>query len=315
MPLSALCCIRTANAAEAMRQQEFLVDPDHATPERGSLNVGGVTAVRLMRSAHVHSHVEINLLVAGQMTYLFNGRTVTLKTGELALFWAAIPHRVIAVQEARFICSDLPIDMVLAMPGCEALQTALLQGGLLLARCVRPFEAEQFAHWHADLAARYPAILPVIRDELAARLRRIAIDGWRDLATDEEERRGREADLEGGEPHREKVHRMARYIAEHATRPIAVADVAASVDLHPNYAMTLFRRALGMTINEYVTRQRLMLAHGRLLASDGDIAMIAFEAGFGSLSRFYEAFRERYGCTPRDMRRRFHATRAAGSLP
>lgn len=293
-------------------QQEFLVDPDHMTPERGSFNVGSVTGVRLMRSAHVHSHVEINFIVAGQMTYLFNGRTVTLKRGDLAMFWAAIPHRVIAIDEGTsFICSDVPIDMVLAMPGCEALKTALLQGGLLVANRVRPFEQDQFADWHELLLHRRATMLPVVRDELAARLRRIEIDGWRDLASDEEERRAREADPEGGDAHRDKVHRMARYIAEHATEAIAVADIAASVGLHPNYAMTLFRRTLGMTINEYVTRQRLMLAHGRLLASEDEIAEIAFEAGFGSLSRFYEAFRERYGCTPRDMRRSFRETRAA----
>ncbi|MCX5479135.1 helix-turn-helix domain-containing protein [Kaistia geumhonensis] len=293
-------------------QQEFLVDPDHMTPERGSFNVGAVTGVRLMRSAHVHSHVEINLIVAGQMTYLFNGRTVTLKRGDLAMFWAAIPHRVIAIDEGTsFICSDVPIDMVLAMPGCEALKTALLQGGLLVANRVRAFEQDQFADWHELLLHRRATMLPVVRDELAARLRRIEIDGWRNLASDEEERRAREADPDGGEAHRDKVHRMARYIAEHATEAIAVADIAASVGLHPNYAMTLFRRTLGMTINEYVTRQRLMLAHGRLLASEDEIAEIAFEAGFGSLSRFYEAFRERYGCTPRDMRRSFRETRAA----
>ena len=295
-----------------MQQQEFLVDPDHPTPARGSFRVGSTDTVRLMRSAHVHSHVELNLLVAGQMTYLFNGRTVTLRKGSLGMFWAAIPHRVIEVEAGtRFICTDLPIDMCLAMPGCQVLKTALLQGGLLVARTVRSFEQQQFESWHVDLAERREQMLTVVRDELAARLRRIEIDGWRDLASDDEERRAREADPDAADAHRDKVHRMARYIAEHATAPIAVADIAASVALHPNYAMTLFRRTLGMTINEYVTRQRLMLAHGRLLASDDEIADIAFEAGFGSLSRFYEAFRERYGCTPRDMRRSFRETRAA----
>ncbi|MBZ9934921.1 helix-turn-helix domain-containing protein [Mesorhizobium sp. BR1-1-16] len=298
-----------------MHYQEFLVDPDHLTPERGSFNVGSINRVRLMRSAHVHSHVEINLIVEGQMTYLFNGRTVTLKRGDLGMFWAAIPHRVIEVEAGtRFICSDLPIDMCLAMPGCEALKTALLQGGLLVAAKVHAFEQPLFESWHRDLTERRETMLAVVRDELAARLRRFELDGWRDLASDDEERRAREADPDAAEPHRDKVHRMARYIAEHATAPIAVADIAASVGLHPNYAMTLFRRTLGMTINEYVTRQRLMLAHGRLLASDGDIAAIAFEAGFGSLSRFYEAFRERYGCTPRDMRRSFRETRAAAAI-
>jgi len=294
--------------------EEFLVDPDHRTPPGSEFNVGDVWKVKLMRSAHVHSHVEINLLLAGGMTYLFNGRTVTLKKGDLGLFWAAIPHRVIEVEEPTyFICIDLPVEMFLAMPGCDALKTPLLQGGVLVANRLRPFDEQLFQSWHDDMEASDEALQAIVRDELAIRLRRIVLDGWRDLATDEEERRALETNPRSGEHQRDRAHRMARFISEHAIEPISVADIAASVDLHPNYAMTLFRKTLGMTINEYVTRQRLMLAHGRLLASDGDIADIAFEAGFGSLSRFYEAFKERYGCTPRDMRRNFQQTREASA--
>lgn len=293
---------------------EFLVDPDHRTPPGGEFNVGDIWRVRLMRSAHVHSHVEINLLLAGAMTYFFNGRTLTLRKGDLGLFWAAIPHRVIEVDEPTFfICIDLPVEMFLAMPGCDALKTPLLQGGVLVANRLRPFDEQLFRSWHADMEEGGEAAAALVRDELAIRLRRIVHDGWRDLASDEEERRALESDPRSGEHQRDRAHRMARYIAEHAIEPISVADIAASVELHPNYAMTLFRKTLGMTINEYVTRQRLMLAHGRLLASEQDVAEIAFEAGFGSLSRFYEAFKERYGCTPRDMRRIFQQTREAAA--
>ncbi|MCX5512214.1 AraC family transcriptional regulator [Kaistia algarum] len=294
--------------------EEFLVDPDHRTTPGSEFLVGDIWKVKLMRSAHVHSHVEFNMLLAGAMTYLFNGRTVTLRKGDLGLFWAAIPHRVIEVEEPTyFICIDLPVEMFLAMPGCEPLKTPILQGGVLVANKLRPFDEPMFKSWHADMAQPGATLHGLVRDELALRLRRIILDGWRDLASDEEERRALESDPRSGEHQRDRAHRMARYIAEHAIEPITVADIAASVELHPNYAMTLFRKTLGMTINEYVTRQRLMLAHGRLLASERDIADIAFEAGFGSLSRFYEAFKERYGCTPRDMRRNFHETREAAA--
>jgi AraC family transcriptional regulator, melibiose operon regulatory protein len=294
--------------------EEFLVDPDHRTPPGSEFNVGDIWKVKLMRSAHVHSHVEINLLLAGAMTYLFNGRTVTLRKGDLGIFWAAIPHRVIEVVEPTyFICIDLPVEMFLAMPGCDPLKTPLLQGGLLVANRHRPFDEQLFKSWHGDMEQPGEAAHGLVRDELAIRLRRIVLDGWRDLASDEEERLALETDPRSGEHQRDRAHRMARYIAEHAIEPISVSDIAAAVGLHPNYAMTLFRKTLGMTVNEYVTRQRLMLAHGRLLASERDIAEIAFEAGFGSLSRFYEAFKQRYGCTPRDMRRNFQLTREAAS--
>jgi AraC family transcriptional regulator, melibiose operon regulatory protein len=47
------------------------------------------------------------------------------------------------------------------------------------------------------------------------------------------------------------------------------------------------------------------LSHAqRLLVTTGEqIVNIALSSGFGSLSRFNEAFRQSFGCTPREYRR------------
>ena len=290
-------------------REMFTTDPRVTPVPNHMLNVSPVTLVPVMNGAHVHSHVEINLILDGEMTYLFNGRPVSLKKGELGLFWAAFPHRTISVAPSTyFIVSDLPIEAFMAIAASDAFKAAIMKGGFLTANRVFPHDEALFRLWHEDVRAKDDRATGLVRDELSNRLRRLDMDGWRDLAHEHDTA---EPSAKREETQRDKVHRMARFIAEHASEAIAVIDVADAVGLHPNYAMTLFRKTLGMTINEYVNRQRLMLAHSMLLASDRDIAAIAFDAGFGSLSRFYEAFKARYGCAPRDMRRRFHENRSA----
>jgi AraC-like DNA-binding protein len=100
------------------------------------------------------------------------------------------------------------------------------------------------------------------------------------------------------------VERMMRFITEHALENITAEDVGRDVGLHPNYAMGIFKRTVGITINQSIVRHRLDTAQSLLISTDLPITTVAFEAGFGSLSRFYEAFHDRFGTKPGTFRRR-----------
>lgn len=95
---------------------------------------------------------------------------------------------------------------------------------------------------------------------------------------------------------------MAGYIASHYQEPITVQDVADEVMLHPNYAMTVFRKQVGVTINAYITRQRLAHAQRMLVTTDASILDVGLDSGFGSPSRFFQAFKKEVGCSPRAFR-------------
>ena len=85
--------------------------------------------------------------------------------------------------------------------------------------------------------------------------------------------------------------------------PLNVQEIAGSVGLHPNYAMTLFHHKTGLTIMDYVTRQRVSHAQLLLATTDAKIVDVAFHAGFGSVSRFYSAFKSSCGMKPSEYRR------------
>jgi AraC-like DNA-binding protein len=97
---------------------------------------------------------------------------------------------------------------------------------------------------------------------------------------------------------------MARFIGKRAHEDIGVGDVAAAAGLHPNYASTIFKRADGLTINQSIVRHRLDAARSMLVSSDRPVAQIAFASGFGSLSRFYQAFEQRFHSPPGAFRQK-----------
>jgi len=99
-----------------------------------------------------------------------------------------------------------------------------------------------------------------------------------------------------------KVEGMTRFVAEHYTEPVRVADVALSVGLHPNYALTLFRRALGIRTVEYITQHRVLHAQRLLATTVASVLEVALAAGFGSPNRFYTVFRSDFACMPREYR-------------
>jgi AraC-like DNA-binding protein len=106
-----------------------------------------------------------------------------------------------------------------------------------------------------------------------------------------------------GEGRLSRVEEIARYVAQNYTRPLSLEEIGREVNLHPNYAMNLFRRSFGATILEYIIQHRLSHAQRLLATTDRLILDVALDSGFGSLSRFNEAFKKAFGCTPRDYRK------------
>jgi AraC-like DNA-binding protein len=150
-----------------------------------------------------------------------------------------------------------------------------------------------------------------VKSELTARVRRLDREGWRDLRET-----AQQAQVHGHQGHDHeralRVEKMAQFIGEHALEDISAEDVAKAAGLHPNYAMALFKKAMGLTIKQAITRHRLDMAQSMLIATDLPVATIAFDCGFNSLSSFYTAFAQRFAKSPAAFRESYERiTRAA----
>jgi len=64
-----------------------------------------------------------------------------------------------------------------------------------------------------------------------------------------------------------------------------------------------FKKRVGMTSMEYLTRWRMLLASDRLKTSDDSVAAISSWLGYETDSAFGRAFRRFWGCSPKEHRR------------
>lgn len=261
--------------------------------------------VRLMEGPHMHSQVEMNLVLEGAMTYWFDGRELTVQAGSLCLFWGMVPHQVIGRPEGtRFVCIYVPMSSFLAQPGLQRFREAVFRGAMIETSDLRPYEEDIFLRWREELLRGDEALEEIVRQELTARLLRLEREGWRDLR----ETGSALANASGVDAARlQRVERMLRFIAEHATDDISAEDVGRDAGLHPNYAMSIFKDTVGHTINQAIVRHRLDTAQSLLISTNLSVTDVAFESGFGSTSRFYEAFADRFREKPSAFRKRIRA--------
>jgi AraC-like DNA-binding protein len=82
-----------------------------------------------------------------------------------------------------------------------------------------------------------------------------------------------------------------------------VHDRFCHISSHLNYAMSLFRRHYRITLKTYLTRLRACQAQYLLTSTERGISEMAFQTGFGFISRFYEAFKAVGRTTPDDIDR------------
>ncbi|WP_417691643.1 helix-turn-helix domain-containing protein [Roseibium sp.] len=263
---------------------------------------GEALDVHAMPGPHMHSQIELNFLLEGRMSYWFDGRELTIDAGRLCLFWGMIPHQVTDTEApTRFVCFYVPMAVFLRLANMDGLRDAIFRGAMVEALEVRSYDREIFLRWREELLSGDEGLAEIVRNELTARLLRIARDGWRDLR----EEGSAIAGFHAMESERARhVEGMLRFITENALEGIGVKDVASDRGLHPNYAMTLFKKAVGHTINQAIARNRLDTAQSLLISTDLPVVDVAFESGFGSVSRFYEAFSRRFHDKPTVFRKR-----------
>jgi transcriptional regulator GlxA family with amidase domain len=73
-----------------------------------------------------------------------------------------------------------------------------------------------------------------------------------------------------------------------------------------------FRKETGTTFSTYLTRVRVARAADKLRQTSDPILDIAYATGFGSISRFYEAFDQAMKQSPKAYR---HAHRTGPAVP
>ena len=249
-------------------------------------------------TVHHQPGVEVDLMLSGAAAVVVEGRRVSVRGGEVAMFDATGAHAIVSEAGGRFrrtaVCFGPgwagKVGEVIDGGGAEVVRRRLGRDGLerldRLASQVYEEQTLRGTGWRQMAEGMLDQWLVVLRREVAV--------GGLDAASAASGR---------------LVAAARRYVEDHLDRSLTLDVVAGRFGISNEHLTRQFRAELGVPFHQYVLRRRITEAR-RLLAeaSDLTITRIARRVGFGSLSSFSRAFGRMTGDSPRAYRRRANAS-------
>jgi AraC family transcriptional regulator len=95
-----------------------------------------------------------------------------------------------------------------------------------------------------------------------------------------------------------KLRQAIEYINDNLERDLTLAELAAVVELSPNYFVSLFKRSTGLSPHQYVINCRIERAKALLAENQLPIIEVCHRVGFQNSSHFTTVFRRLMGTTP-----------------
>ncbi len=95
-----------------------------------------------------------------------------------------------------------------------------------------------------------------------------------------------------------EIDKVIEYLHSNLDRKISVEDLAAIAHMAPSYFARIFKKEIGRTPMDYLSRIRLDRVKKLLLAGDKSITEIAMECGFRSSSYLASCFYKRFNISP-----------------
>lgn len=92
------------------------------------------------------------------------------------------------------------------------------------------------------------------------------------------------------------------YVKNHCGEDISLPDIAAYVNVNPNYLSGSFRENTGLSVRDYITRERVHVAMGLLREGDMRVSDVAEAVGIHDARYFTRVFRRLTGMTPAEYR-------------
>ena len=227
-----------------------------------------------MTSPHWHAQVEVNFIMRGSVHYIMAEHDLSLSAGEMCLFWGGLPHQMDArSDDAIYAGAHLPLVHFFRLHLPSDVPRRLMMGATLVSAATDAADHHDFERWNRYWSSGDAARTQHAVNELLLRLERMRFEPYRLVPKDEAAGIASPFDQQSSR----NVGRMCDFIAENFRDDIDSVDIAAAAGIHPKYAMSVFRKTTGMTLNEYVNLLRLSYAQALLMKDDVNVINVAMD--------------------------------------
>ena len=243
---------------------------------------------------HHHDFFEIYFLLGGEVSFRVEGRTYTLKPGDVLLINPQELHQALVDGDSLYERIVLWIDRGYLME--------LSAGGMDLAACFDdrlPTHTNRL-HPSKSQCTQLQALLEKLvgefyGDELGKSqyakglLMQFLVEVNRlALASDKQKPSEEESDF---------VDQVLSYIGAHYTEDISLEKIAGTFYVSKYHLSHEFSRRVGTSVYRYILFRRMM--HARELLEQGIHAGEVYgQCGYGDYANFYRAFKTFYGVAP-----------------
>lgn len=103
----------------------------------------------------------------------------------------------------------------------------------------------------------------------------------------------------------ELIERTKNYIFQNLHSEIIIGEIGQEIGLNSSYLSDLFHKVEGITIQQFIRREKIRLAENMLRYSEYDVKEIANYLSFCSQSYFGSVFKEQTGMSPARYRKKY----------
>jgi AraC-like DNA-binding protein len=246
---------------------------------------------------HHHDFYEFYFFVAGDVTYLIEGKTYYLKPGDIILINSKELHQaIINSKETNYERIVLWLDRTFL----EQLSTEDTN----LSRCFEERDRRNVLRGDAELQQNIKALL----------LKLLSLENYKgvgrellykayiveimvhlnNLAFNEEVQLG--SDIKKSN----LIDGIIEYINNHIEEDITVDRISDEFYLSKFHLSREFKKHTGTTIHRYIVQKKLIQAK-ELILKDIPVIDVYKQCGFGDYSNFFRAFKNEYGVTPKQF--------------
>ena len=233
---------------------------------------------------HFHSQIELYFIDDGEMDVFVNDRYTRLGAGEMSVALSYAPHGYATPEYSRSSTLIIPTRL------CPEFIPLIEHK-----RAVDPFirDKEKVARIRAEIAELCRAGINEIERMghiyviLGIVMSALSFAPAAAIGTD-------------------TAARMLAYVNENYKKDITPASVSEHFGYNQSYVSRFFRDSFGIGLKKYLTVLRLKNAVMLLDGGRHSITYCVLDSGFGSLRSFYRAFKDEFGCTPKE----YHAMKA-----
>ena len=252
-------------------------------------------------STHTHDFTEIIYVISGRAEQTVNDKKYEVRRGDLLFINYDSTHSF--RPQGEFSYFNICFDPELIYRRIISRENALDLLSLSSIDLIMSDTSQGLIHFSGEERAHLEAMLEDMLDEhLSSRRERGAVlESYMNILVTRILRRiypEEQADSDFGE-----LGELLSYIDENLDKPLSLPELAQRCFYNPSYFSRIFKEKFGITLGEYVARQRARAALRLLTESDLTVDTIAGRCGYTDKSGLYRAIKKHFGEAPSGYRR------------